>query len=420
MSTEWVRRTVPPLMRDVHFRRYWLGQSISLMGGQISMLAFPLTAVLVLKTNAIGMALITAVGSLPALLFSVPIGSWVDGRASRRQIMIVADLLRALLILMIPLAMTASLLSLPVLVGLWFGVGICSVFFRVSSSTVFVALVPSGQYLEANGMLQQSQATAFLFGPALGGWLIQLLSAPVALLGDALSFVVSAATLSLVHPKESRAFHEANRNIWEGMRFIRSAPILREIFMAQMTQNFFRAAFTTVYILFATRYLRVTPEQWGLIFGPSSVLALLGSSVTTRMANRIGLGRTLVVGSTLLNLPMLVVPLIGGQHWTVVAALFMAEGVSGAGAMIRAITVGTIQAVSIPDDIRARVMAGFTTAGTGMTPLGAGFAALLSWLAGIHYTVLVATLGLSVSFLWLLRPRVLSLRNHKELQPLVT
>ncbi|MCY0909947.1 MAG: MFS transporter [Sulfobacillus thermotolerans] len=417
MNSTWIHRAFPPLLRDVAFRRYWLGQSLSLTGGQISMLAFPLTAVLVLKTNAIGMALITAVGALPALLLSISVGAWVDRRGHRRQIMILADLLRALLIALIPVAWGLNLLSLPLLIGLWFGVGICSVFFRVSSDTVFVALVPREKYSEANGLLQQSQSAGFLIGPALGGWLIQVFTAPGALLGDALSFLASALSLSMIHPQEPPDANSHDQHIWEGIRFVRSSLILRSTFAAQLTQSFFRAMFTTLYILYATRYLHVTPLQWGLIFGPSSVFAILGASFTNRLSRRVGLGLTLIIGSALFTLPLLVVPLIAGRHAIIVAALFLAEGVSGAGAMIQAVASATIRTSAVPDSIRARVMAAFTMAGRGMTPLGAAGAALLAWQVGVHFTLLVATVGLSVSFLWLLTPSIISLRNHEQLQP---
>ncbi len=413
-----IHRTVPPLLRNVAFRRYWVGQSLSLAGGQISMLAFPLTAVLVLKTNAIGMALITAIGALPSLLLSIPVGAWVDRRGRQRQIMIVADLLRALLIALIPVAWGLHLLRMSLLIGLWFGVGICSVFFRVSSNTVFVALIPREKYAEANGLLQQAQSAGFLIGPALGGWLIQVLTAPGALLGDALSFLASALSLSVIHPQEPPVAKSPDQHIWEGIRFVRSSPILRSTFAAQLTQSFFRAVFTTVYILYATRYLHVTPVQWGLIFGPSSVFAILGSSFATRLSRRVGLGLTLIMGSALFTWPLLIVPLIAGRHVLVVGALFLAEGVSGAGAMIQAVASGTIRAAAVPDSLRARVMAAFTVAGRGMTPVGAAGAAVIAWLLGVHLTVLVATIGLSVSFFWLLTPTIVSLRNHEQLQPI--
>ena len=116
-------------------------------------------------------------------------------------------------------------------------------------------------------------------------------------------------------------------------------------------------------------------------------------------------------------MPLFVAPLIAGNHVMVVGALFLAEGVSGVGAMIQAITLGTIQASAIPDVVRARVMAAFTIAGRGMTPVGASLAALLAWRVGVHATVLVATIGMSLSCLWLLTPTVRSLQSYEQLQP---
>ena len=206
-------------------------------------------------------------------------------------------------------------------------------------------------------------------------------------------------------------------DVWAGLTFIRTLAILPCIFAAKVTQSFFRAAFMTVYILYAARHLHVTPAQWGLILGPGSVLAILGSSVTRRLSRRLGMGVTLIAGTVLFTVPLLVVPLIAGNHVMVVGALFLAEGVSGAGAMIQAITLGTIQASAIPDVVRARVMAAFTIAGRGMTPVGAGLAALLAWQVGVHATVFVATIDMSLSFLWLLTPTVRSLQKYEQLQP---
>lgn len=412
----WGHR-VSPLLRRVAFRRYWLGQSLSLLGGQIGMLAFPLTAVLVLKTNALGMALITAVGALPSLVFSMPIGAWVDRYGHQRKIMMIADVSRALLIALIPIAFVCNRLSLPLLIGVWFMAGIASVFFRVSSNTLFVALVPSDMYADANGLLQQSQAAAFLIGPALGGWLIETLSAAGALLGDALSFLMSALSLALIQAPELEASAPQNQQISEGIAFIRTSAVLRSILSALVTQSAFRAAFMPMYILYATRDLFVTPAQWGIILGPSSILALWGPGVTRRLSRRLGIGVTLIVATILVSLPLLVVPLLGGVHLMVVGALVLVEGVSGAASIMQAIMIGTVQAAAIPNPIRARVMAVFTMAGRGMTPFGAGLAALCAWTLGLHTTVWVSTVGLSLSFLWLLTPEIRSLKNHEQLYP---
>lgn len=169
------------------------------------MLAFPLTAVMVLHATAVGMAFLTAIGSLPSLLFSLHAGAWVDQHGNRRRTMVVADAGRTLLLASIPAAFFLRILSIPLLIGLWFLVRTFSVFFRVASSTLFVSLVPKNRYVEANSLLHTSRATAFFVGPAIAGFLIQTLTAPVTLLADSLSFLTSAASLALIHPPRASA-----------------------------------------------------------------------------------------------------------------------------------------------------------------------------------------------------------------------
>lgn len=412
----WLRQRVPPLLNESAFRRYWWGRSLSMLGGQISMLAFPLTAVLVLKTGAVGMALLSAVGAVPSLLFSMHVGSWVDRRGQRRQIMIAADLTRALLLACMPAAWAAGFLTLPVLVALWFCFGICSVFFRVASSTIFVALVPRERYAEANSLLEQSRAAGFLVGPAIGGWLIQIFTAPFALLADALSFVASAISLSLLSPTEPDGTKEVNRNLWDGFRYIRTSPVLRSTFASQLTQSLFRAVFMALYVLYGTRSLDIRPAQWGLILGPSSILALAGSAAASRLIKRIGLGPAAIWGAVLFTWPLLAIPWVSGTHPLVVGVFFMAEGLAGAGSMVSGVTTGVIRASAIPNAVRARVTAAFAIAGAGMTPLGALLAALLAWHWGIHATMWVAVLGMASSVFWLVSPAVRNLVSGAELQ----
>lgn len=409
------RFSVPPLMRDPSFRRYWTGRSLSLLGGQITMLAFPLTAVLVLKVGAVGMALLTAVGALPSLLISLHAGAWVDGRGHRRQVMIVADLVRAILLALIPTAWLLGYLSLWVLIAIWLTFGVFSVLFRVASSAIFVAVVPEEDYGEASRLLSQSRAAGFLIGPALAGWLIGALSAPLALLADAVSFVASAVTLMAIHPPEPEGDAASRGRLLVGLRFIRASTILKPLAASQLTHSVFRAAFMTLYILYGTRELGITPGQWGLILGPSSGLALIGSSLTVPLMRRIGLGRTLVLGSIIRAVPLLAIPLAGGPHALVVGVLFLAEGLGGAGSMMAEITDNTIRAAAVGPQIRARVSGVFSMAGSGMIPVGASLAAVLVWLVGIHVAMYTVTMGMVAAVPWLLVPPVYGLFQARDL-----
>ena len=403
----WISRRMSPLLSDMAFRRYWLGQSVSLLGGQISMLALPLTAVMVLHATAVGMAFLTAIGSLPSLLFSLHAGAWVDQHGNRRRTMVVADAGRTLLLASIPAAFFLRILSIPLLIGLWFLVRTFSVFFRVASSTLFVSLVPKNRYVEANSLLHTSRATAFFVGPAIAGFLIQTLTAPVTLLADSLSFLTSAASLALIHPQEPAPAQAHRRDLAGGLRFIRRSTVLRYSFASQATMSLFRTMFMAVSILYATRSLGITPTEWGIIFGPSSVGAMAASALAGRFSKRLGLGPTLIWGCALLTVPYLLVPLAQGPHVAVVAMLFFAEGLASSGSMIHAVSDGTIQAAAIPDELRARVSAAFVTVSTGLRPVGALLAGALAYAAGLHATLWVAASGGSLAFLWLLPVRKL-------------
>ncbi len=410
-----LERHVPALLREAPFRRYWIGQGASLLGDQIRMLALPLTAVLVLHATATGMAFLSAIGMLPWLLFAVHAGAFVDRRGKRRQTMLAADLARAALLLAVPAAFLRHVISLPLLLAISFLVGTCSVFFSVSSSTLFVALVSRDRYVEAGSLLSGARSGAFLIGPGIGGYLIQLFSAPFALLGDALSFLASALSLATIRPVEPPAATREARDVLSGLRFIRSSPVLRASLGAAGTVSLFQSIFSALYILYATRCLHVTPFEWGIILGPSSVGAILASILALRLSRVIGLGRTLLLGTLFYTMPYLLVPLAGGPHVLVVTMLFLAECAVGAGSMIREISSGAIQAAAIPDEVRARATAGFVTVSSGIRPIGALAAGLLAEILGLHPTIWIAAIGASLAFLWLLPLRLGRMRSVDDL-----
>ncbi len=360
----WVSARFPKLLQDLPFRRYWVGQGLSLTGDQVRILAIPLTAVLVLHAGAAAVALLSAVGMLPSLLFSVSLGAWVDRRGRRREAMLLADIGRALLVLCIPAAYLLGSLSLPLLIAVSFLIGTCSVLFRVSSSTLFVSLVPKDAYVEAGALLSGARSFAFLVGPGIAGYLIQLLQAPLALAADGLSFVASALSLAAIRPEEPAPAPRERRHVSAGLRFIRTSPVLRASLAAQATMSLFQGVLFALFILYATRDLHVTPVEWGIILGPSSLGALAASALAGRISRRVGLGRTLLLGTILFTVPYLLVPLSGGPHPLVVATLFCAEVFGGAGSMISEVANGTIQAAAIPSALRARVTAAFSTVGT--------------------------------------------------------
>jgi MFS family permease len=204
-----LRRLVPPLLREnAVFRRFWVGQTISLFGDQVSLIAVPLVAVLVLDANAAQMGYLVAAELTPNLLFALHAGAWVDRRGRRRQTMIATDLGRAAAIATIPLAYALDALTMQHLYVVAFLVGTMSVLFQVSYASLFVSIVERERYVAANSLLHGSRAFSFVAGPSVGGLLVQLLKAPLALVVDAVSYLFSAfylGSISLEEPPSRRS-----------------------------------------------------------------------------------------------------------------------------------------------------------------------------------------------------------------------
>jgi MFS family permease len=241
---------------------------------------------------------------------------------------------------------------------------------------------------------------------------VQLLSAPGALVADALSFLGSAFAMSSISPAEPPTEQAERGHIKAGMRYMWRSPIIRASLLATSTINFFNFVFWALFILYATRSLDVSPGLLGLVLGAASVGGVLGSLVTGRISRRIGIGPAFVLGCVLFPAPLVLVPLAGGADWTILACLFFAELLSGFGVMILDIAAGTIKAALVPDRLRARVSGAYMVVNYGVRPLGALVGgALGTWLGP---TLWIATVGAILGVLWLLPSPLVRLRELPE------
>lgn len=405
-------RFTPALLRThPAFRRFWLGQTISMVGDQVTLIALPLVAVLELHATAAQMGYLTAAAVLPNLVFSLPAGAAVDRRGGRRQAMIAADLGRGLLLALVPLSVAFGLLSLAELYVIAFLVGSLSVLFQVAYGALFVSLVPRDGYVGAMSLLNGSRAFSFVAGPSIGGLLVQLLTAPAALAVDSLSFVVSALYLGSIHPEEPPREESRRGLITGGLRFIAGSPIVRSALGATATINFFNFAFFALFFLYATRSLGVRPATLGLVLGAGAVGGVIGSLVTSPLVRRIGVGPTFAAGCVLFPAPLLLVPLAGGPQALVLLALFGAEFGAGLGVMMLDISIGAVFAAVIPDRFRSRVSGAYMLVNYGARPLGSLLAGALATTIGIRETLWLATAGGLLGVLWLLPSPLLRLRE---------
>ena len=391
------RRMVPPLLRDTVFRRYWSASTVSMVGDQVTSVAVPLTAVLALHAGATAMGLLTALEWLPSLLFGMHAGAFADRRGRRRQLMIACDLGRCLLLGTVPVCYAFGLLTLWQLMTVVFAAGTLSILFNVADSTMFVSIVKPEQYVDGQSLIYGSRAMSFLAGPSLGGLLTQLLTAPYAIVVDAVSFLGSAFFLRRIDPVEPPA-DTSGGGVLAGLKFIARSPIVRASLIGVAVINFFNLMFAALLMLYAVRALHMSAGLIGLVLGLGATGGLLGAAVTKALAARIGAGLAYVAGCFGFTVPYALVPLAPlpaghGTTWAVIGMLFGAEFLAGFGVMVLDISIGSIFAAVIPDAVRSRVSGAFSAINYGTRPLGALLGGLLGTTIGLRPALWVAVIG---------------------------
>ena len=406
---------IPRLLREnPQFRRFWLGQTVSLLGDQISLIALPLVAVLTLDANAGQMGYLVAAELAPNLLFSLHAGAWADQRERKRHIMIATDLGRALLLGSIPVAYAFDALTFPHMFVVAFLTGTLSVLFHVSYNPLFVALVPRERFVEGGSIMHGSRAFAYVAGPSIGGLLVQILTAPVTLVVDACSYVVSALFLRSIEAEEPAPEPPGKGHVVAGVRWVFGDPIVRPALGATATINFFNFAFFALFILYATKSLGVEPGTLGLVLGAGAIGSVLGSIITGRISRRIGIGPAFALGCVVFPAPLILVPLADGPQWLILGCLFVAEFGSGLGVMMLDISGGAIFSAVVPDRLRSRVAGAYAVVNYGVRPLGALAGGALGTWIGLRPTLWIATAGALAGFLWLLPSPILGLRELPE------
>jgi MFS family permease len=409
---------LPPLLREnANFRRYFLGQAVSLIGDQISLVALPLTAVLALDATPGQMGALTTVALVPNLLFSLHAGSWVDRRGDRRGVMLLTDIGRGLLVATIPVAFVLGHLTWAQLYVVAFGTGTLSVFFYVAYGGFFQAVVRREDYVTANSLSHGTRAFSFFAGASLGGVLVQVFRGPYALVADAFSFLWSAFFLGRIRADDPPAEGAAHGGVLAGARWIRRNAIIRAELLGVATLNLFNFVFAALYLLYITRFLDVRPAVVGVVLGSASVGALAGSAVAGRLSRRFGVGPTFVAGCFLFPAPLVLIPAAGGPHGLVVAFLVAAETLSGFGLMLLDILAGAIMAGVIPQPLRSRVSGAFMVVNNGVRPVGTALGGVLGTWIGVRTTLWIGTVGALAGLAFLLPSPIRSLRDVPDVDP---
>ncbi|WP_410812668.1 MFS transporter [Micromonospora sp. 067-2] len=405
----------PPLAlhRDRRFRTFWIGETISQFGDRISELALPLIAVSLLAATPVQVSVLTALVWLPNLL-GLFLGAWVDQRTRKRRLLVIADLVRAAVLLSLPVAYLFDAVTLTqlYLVALLTGAG--AVLFAMAHQTFFVALVPPSAYVDATSKLSMSRAVSFVAGPAVGGGLVQALTAPVAVIVDAVSFLGSALLIGRIPvteapPPPRRASTLAL--VREGLVLVLRHPVLRAALGCTSTVNFFTFIASALLVYYASRGLELSAGAIGIAFGAGAIGGLAGAALAPRVSRAIGLGRTAMIGAVLFPAPLALAALVTGPTWTKVAMLAAIELVSSVGVMLMDVNLNALITAVTPDDARGRRAGAYSAVNYGIRPLGALVGGLLGTTIGVRPALVVAGLGGTLAVLWLLASPVRHIRT---------
>jgi MFS family permease len=404
------------LWRQPDFVKLWAGQTISIFGTLIGRFAFIFVAVTTLNASPVEVSLLRVADMAPALLVGLIAGVWVD-RLRRRPIMIWADLGRFLLLLSVPVAAWLGALRVEQLYVVALLVGTLATFFDVSYRTYLPSMVRRDELVEANAKLGASSAVAEVAGFGLAGALVQLLTAPFAVVVDAFSFLASALSLVLIRGEEVPAPVEERTGAWreirEGMALVAGEPVLRAFAGARLTRDFFIHAWVAVLVLFLSRDLGLTPLEMGLLFAVGGVSSFFGALLAEPITRRFGVGPTMIVSYGLYTCTTVLVPLAGGPYWLILLLVGLPQCFDAGYLIYEVNETSLIQALS-PARALGRVNASLRFVGWAAMLAGTLVGGLLGELIGLRTTMLVAAVLAMSSVLWLLLSPIPRIRAVPE------
>jgi MFS family permease len=383
------------LLREHDFRRLWLAQTVSQVGSEVTFLALPLVAVLVIGASAFEVAALGAIQFVARTLLALPAGAWVD-RVSRKRVLVGADLGRAVVLIVIPISAAEGWLSMWLLYAVAFVAAALTVFFDIGYQAILPDLVDRDRLAEGNSRLEITNSAAQIVGPGLGGWLVGILCAPVAIVVDALSFVASAAFLGGIRgrvgdvaPTAPKPRAGLRAEIGEGLVFYRRSALLRALAIASVVQNvgiWFAGSTLLVYL---ARDLEMSPEQIGLGFSIGAVGVLVGAATASATGKRLGIGPTLALAMAVAPLSWMLMALAQPPTALAFLALFgIAHGVSS---MTSAINYVSLRQAITPADLQGRVNATGRWISWTAIPFGALAGGVVATLIGIRITLVIGS-----------------------------
>jgi MFS family permease len=388
------------------FMKLWAGETVSLVGTQITQFALPLVAILTLQASVFQVGVLNACRNIPVVLVSLFAGVWLD-RRRRRPVLIVCSLVNAVLIGTIPIASTLGLLSMGLLYLICILAGAVSVTFDVGVLSYVPSLVGRQHLADSNSRMQSSMSVAMVAGPGIAGVLVGILTAPITLALDAVSYLCSAFGLISIGTAEPAPEVPAVRmSIWrsigEGWQILMGNRVFRALLTQSAMFNFVQSGFITIFVVYAVRDLHLSPIKLGIVLGAIAVGALCGSMIANRVRNALGLGRTMLIAilpATLCQIGTLI-PRGSGPVW--IGLLCVIEFCYGCGVLVFKVNTITLLQTMTPNRLLGRMNASYRLIIFGTAPAGAVLVGVLGRAVGLHLTLVITVLVFATPVLWTL------------------
>jgi MFS family permease len=409
-----LRERFTGLWRHADFVRLWSGQTISVFGSVVGIAAMSFTAILVLRATPFQLGLLSAAQLAPGFLAGLAAGAWVD-RLRRRPLLIGADVGRAALLATIPLAGLLGVLRIEQLYVVTFLVSILTVVFDVSYQSYLPSLIGREQLVEGNSKLAASASVSEISAFGIAGWLVQLFTAPIAILIDAISFVVSAISVRMIQTREQPAARGAQadirREITEGLRAVLQDPILRVMAACALIKEFFGGMCGTLLVLYMARDLGFAPGILGTIWAVGGISSFAGAMAAGPVTRRFGIGPAMVMGLLLYGVAMFFVPLARGATLIAASLLVLQQIVGDGSATVYQISQVSLRQAIAPERLLGRVNASTQVLALGATLAGSLVGGLLGEKIGVRATLFFGAAGMALSGIWLALSPVVGLRG---------
>ncbi|MGG1661781.1 MFS transporter [Brevibacillus sp. NRS-1366] len=389
------------MLRHKDFRTFWLSHTATQFGTQVALLGLPLVASLTLAATPLQMGVLGALEYAPFLLIGLFAGVWVD-RARRRPVLFVSNMCRALLLVLIPIVSFIGILRMEWLYAIAFLTGVCTVFFDIAYQSYLPTLVNRERIVGTNSLLEGSRSAAQMAGPGLSGAIIQLVTAPVAMLVTSLSFFLSALSLCFIKKEEIVPVRpDRSRSLWqdirEGLHLSFTDPLLFGVIRCSAIFNFSWNVMFSIYVLYAISLLQISSGWLGLVYGGMGAGFFLGALLVHKAIRRFGMGPVIVGSAMIASCGGPFAPLATGTGGSAALVLMSGQFFFGLGMSMWSISTLSLRQTIVPTQLQGRVNATVRFVAWGAYPLGSLAGGVIGDIFGMRIALLAGSIGLIIA-----------------------